>query len=410
MLRWSGLQQLTAILPWLTQPTDDQPGKAQAIDGPDGLFASVDPVLIGMPNNDRKITDPSVIMLTLTTKPIAVAPGKAASMDLDLYAGPRLKEVLEQQPYSSLSLIEVIRYELGCTWFTFQWLAHGLLNFLRFLHGIIMDWGISIIILVLCVRLLLHPLTKKSQIQMTKMGKQMQSIQPELEKLKVKYANDQAKYQQEQMKLFREKNINPANMLGCAPMFLQTPIWIALYAMLYYAIELRHESAFYGIFQWISGGNWSFLADLSAPDNFIQFSGTGFSIPLIFINFHMTGINILPIFMGVMFFLQQKFTMPPAANEQAAQQQKMMKFMTLLFPFFLYSAPSGLTLYILSSTTAGMIDSYLVRKHIKEQEESGELFKPKAPRKEGGFMDRISKAMANKMAEAQRLQDSKKRK
>ena len=176
--------------------------------------------------------------------------------------------------------------------------------------------------------------------------------------------------------------------------------------MLYYAIELRHESAFYGIFQAVSGGNWAFLADLSAPDNFIKFSGTGFSIPLFVINFHMTGINVLPILMGVMFFLQQKFTMPPAANEQAAQQQKMMKFMTLLFPFFLYSAPSGLTLYILSSTTAGMIDSYFVRKHIKQQEESGELFKAK-PRKEGGFMDRMQKTMAAKMEEAQRMQQAK---
>jgi len=392
--------------PLLTQPTEEANGKAQAILGPDGLFANVQPMLIGTPNTDRNALDYSVVMLNMTSKPIAVAPGKSASLDLNIYAGPRLKDALHQQPYASLSLYETIRYELGCTWFTFQSLAHGLLNFLRFLHGIIWDWGISIIILVLCVRLLLHPITKKSQIQMTKMGKQMQSIQPEIKKLKEKYANDQQKFQQEQMKLFREKNINPANMLGCAPMFLQTPIWIALYAMLYYAIELRHESAFYGIFQAVSGGNWAFLADLSAPDNFIKFSGTGFSIPLFVINFHMTGINVLPILMGVMFFLQQKFTMPPAANEQAAQQQKMMKFMTLLFPFFLYSAPSGLTLYILSSTTAGMIDSYFVRKHIKQQEESGELFKAK-PRKEGGFMDRMQKTMAAKMEEAQRMQQAK---
>lgn len=398
--------------PLLSQATANEPGKPQPILGPDGKFAKIETMLIGTPNNDQKAIDPSVLLLNMTSKPIAIASGATANLDMNLYAGPRLKDALNSEPFVSLSLDQVIRYELGCTWFTFQWLAHGLLDFLRFLHGIIWDWGISIIILVLVVRLLLHPLTKKSQIQMTKMGKQMQAIQPELQKLKEKYANDQQKFQQEQMKLFREKNINPANMLGCAPMFLQTPIWIALYAMLYFAIELRHESAFYGIFQWISGGNWSFLADLSAPDNFIQFSGTGFSIPLIFINFHMTGINILPLLMGVMFYFQQKLTMPPAANEQAAQQQKMMKFMTLLFPFFLYSAPSGLTLYILSSTTAGMIDSFLVRKHIKEQEASGELFKSK-PRKEGGLRDRMAKFMQAKVAEAQRMQqqhDTKKRK
>ncbi len=394
---------LAMYRPLLTQPTEEVNGKAQPLLGPDGAFASISPMLIGTPNPDHKALDMSVVMLNMVSKPITVKPNATTDLNLKLYAGPRLKDVLTEQPYASLSLYETIRYELGCTWFTFQWLARGLLNFLRFLHGIIWDWGISIVILVLVVRALLHPLTKKAQIQMTKMGKQMQSIQPEIQKLKEKYANDQQKFQQEQMKLFREKNINPANMLGCAPMFLQTPIWIALYAMLYFAIELRHESAFYGIFQAISGGSWHFLADLSAPDNFIMFSGTGFSIPLIFINFHMTGINILPILMGVMFFLQQKFTMPPAANEQAAQQQKMMKFMTLLFPFFLYSAPSGLTLYILSSTTAGMIDSYFVRKHIKEQEESGELFKAK-PRKEGGLRDRMGQYMQKKMEEAQRMQ------
>ncbi|MBL4700038.1 MAG: YidC/Oxa1 family insertase periplasmic-domain containing protein [Phycisphaeraceae bacterium] len=392
--------------PLVTDAAYDGNDKPKSMLGPDGMFASIRTFIVGTPDTGHNAKDPSTLLLILTTKPITIEPGKTANIDIDLYAGPRLKDILTQQPFASYSLYELIRYELGCTWFTFQWLAHGLLNFLRFLHGIVWDWGISIIILVLCVRALLHPITKKSQINMTKMGKQMQSVQPELKKLKEKYANDQQKYQQEQMKLFREKNINPANMLGCAPMFLQTPIWIALYAMLYFAIELRHVPAFYGVFQTISGGSWQFLADLSAPDNFVQFSGAGFSIPLIFINFHMTGVNILPLLMGVMFFFQQKLTMPPAANEQAAQQQKMMKFMTLLFPFFLYSAPSGLTLYILSSTTAGMIDSYLVRKHINEQEASGELFKVK-PRKEGGFMDRISKSMQAKMEQAQHKQSQK---
>ena len=128
----------------------------------------------------------------------------------------------------------------------------------------------------------------------------MKELQPEMEKLREKYKDDQQSLNAEMMKLYREKGVNPANMLGCLPMFLQMPIWVALYAMLYYAIELRHESAFYGIFQAVSGGNWAFLADLSAPDNFIKFSGTGFSIPLFVINFHMTGINVLPILMGVM--------------------------------------------------------------------------------------------------------------
>ena len=108
--------------------------------------------------------------------------------------------------------------------------------------------------------------------------------------------------------------------------------------------------------------------------------------------------------MAVMFYFQQKMTTPPAADEQQAQQQKIMKFMMLLFPFFLYPAPSGLTLYILASTTAGMIDSYYVRKHIKREEEAGTLFKKKDGKKGSGFMQRISKAVAEKQKEMEEMQ------
>src|SRR5699024_7979976 len=111
-----------------------------------------------------------------------------------------------------------------------------------------------------------------------------------------------------------------------------------------------------------------FLADLSTPDHFYQFSGHGFTLPLIFIHPTFNSINILPILMAVVFFFQQKFMTPPAATEQAKSQQKMMKFMVLLFPIMLYSLPSGLNLYILASTAVGVVDSYLVRKHVHEQE------------------------------------------
>jgi membrane protein insertase Oxa1/YidC/SpoIIIJ len=112
------------------------------------------------------------------------------------------------------------------------------------------------------------------------------------------------------------------------------------------------------------------------------------------------------------FLVQQKFMRPPTQGEisdQAAQQQKIMRFMTMLFPLFLYNAPAGLTLYILASTGSGILDSYLVRKHIKRQEEQGQgpggpsgpdrsPTDPDKP-KEGGFMDRMRQA-----AEAKRTQ------
>jgi YidC/Oxa1 family membrane protein insertase len=339
------------------------------------------------------LPDTRVVVFTLGTGEVAIAAGGRARIEVAMFVGPRDSNLFAAQPYESLSFSQMVIYNLGgpCAFCTFQWLAKGMLAFMSAIHFVFRDWGVAVIILTLVVRGILHPITKRSQVSMTKMSKQMASIQPEVEKIKKKHKGDQQKIQAETMRLYREKGINPAGMLGCLPMFLQMPIWIALYAMLYYAIELRHEPAFYNVFHGISalwGGGWQFLTDLSSPDNFIKFAGDGYHIDLWLVQPHLTGINIIPILMAALFFLQQKYTTPPPANEQAAQQQKMMKWMTLLFPAFLYSAPSGLTLYIMASTAAGIVDSYIVKRHIKKEEEAGALFAP-SPRKAGGLMDRI---------------------
>ena len=348
------------------------------------------------------------VILGLISDAITLAPGEKSStnqLSLDLFAGPREDEILAQQPYQAMHYEKTIRYSLGgmCGFCTFQWLAHLLLSFLELLHLVVFDWGIAIVILVLVVRLCLHPLTKRGQTSMMMMGKQMAAVQPELDKLKKKYADDPRQMQQAQMQLFREKGINPAaGALGCLPMFVQMPIWIALYATLYYAIELRHVPAFYGVFQ--NFGGWEFLADLSSADRFIPlFANDGTHIfQLIFIRLDYSSINLLPILMGITFFINMKYTTPPPMNEQQATQQKIMKIMPLLFPFFLYSAPAGLTLYICASTLAGIVDSRIVRNHVKQMEESGELFKPKQ-RKPGGIMDKLQKAAEMQAAKAEDL-------
>ena len=246
------------------------------------------------------------------------------------------------------------------------------------------------------------------------MGKQMQTLQPEIEKLKKKYKDDQSTLNAETMKLYKEKGVNPANMLGCLPMVLQMPIWVALYAMLYGAIQLRQQPAFYGIFQAISGGHWAFLADLSSADNFIRFHGEGFKfmLPLLNKQFTITGINLLPILMAVVYFYQQKLMAVPPANEQAAQQQRMMKWMILLFPIMLYAYPSGLNLYILASTAGGIVDSLIVKRHIKREEEAGTLFAPAGGKKNkpGGWRERLQESLESKqraIEERQRRENPK---
>ncbi len=227
-------------------------------------------------------------------------------------------------------------------------------------HWIVFDWGVAIILLVLCVRALLHPITRRSQMGMQKFGKQMQRLKPEMDKLRAKHGDDKKKMQEEQMRLFREHGVNPLQMLGCLPMFLQMPIWVALYAALYFSFDLRQQPAFWGVFQEIGG--WPFLADLASPDHFFWESPEPFK----FLLWNVTGVNLLPILMGVIFFFQQKYMTPKTAMspEQETQQKIMRVMMVVLFPVMLYSAPSGLTLYILTSSSIGIMESRHIRKQV----------------------------------------------
>jgi len=314
--------------------------------------------------------DARTVFMHLSSPATALPPGGSANLDFGIYAGPLDRHALgEHQPFRSLAMSNLILYQMSsmCAWCTFQWLAHLLLAFLALLHNyVVFDWGLAIIGLVIVVRALLHPITKRSQIGMTRFSRQMAALRPELEKIKQACGNDAKKLQQEQMRLMRERGISPFQMLGCLPLFLQTPIWIALYAMLYFAFDLRHAPAFFGVFQSITGGAWNFLGDLSAGDHFFW----EFNEPVKFLMWTLTGINLLPILMGVIFFIQQKYMTPPPTatmSPEQVQQQKIMKFMmVVMMPVLLYSAPSGLTLYILTSSTIGILESRYVRRHIDE--------------------------------------------
>jgi YidC/Oxa1 family membrane protein insertase len=339
---------------------------------------TLSPVVSTIMHEEVQADRDSPVFTYLVSPVTTIEPGASINLDLGVFAGPLDRHILEnEQPYIALSMDKLVLFQMSsmCAFCTFQWLAHGLLAFLTFLDtAIVFDWAIAIIILVLCVRAILHPLTKKSQISMQRFGKIMQEIKPETEKLQKKYADDPKRLQAEQMKLMRERGANPLQMLGCLPMFLQMPIWVALYAMLYFVFDLRHEAAFYGVFQLF--GDWSFLGDLSAPDHFISLPFTGK-----FWMIDYSHLNILPLLMGAVFFFQQKYMTPPStgmSKEQQSQQKMMRVMMVVMFPIMLYSAPSGLTLYILTSSCIGILESKYVRAHIKEMD-----LKPKEPKKTG---------------------------
>lgn len=350
-----------------------------------------DPVATGRP-----------IFTVVTSGEQLIVPGSASTMRLGVYVGPLERRVLlDEQPMSTLGMIGMIVYEMGgcCTFCTFSWLANGLVVFLGLLHDwVVFDWGLAIIALTILVRLALHPLTRSSQISIARFSKQMASLKPELDALQKRFPGDKARMQQEQMRLYREKGMNPMGCLGgLAPMVLQMPIWMALYAVLYIAFELRQQPAFFGAFQAISP-DWAFLNDLSAPDRFIALP---ISVNLYL--FTLESINLVPLLMGVVFWLQQKYSAPPttALTPEQEQQQKIMKvMMPIMFPIMLYNAPSGLTLYIATSTFIGFLES----KRIRAQIETMDLLKPGKGGGKGLFGGAFARAIEQAQAKAQAKQ------
>jgi YidC/Oxa1 family membrane protein insertase len=235
------------------------------------------------------------------------------------------------------------------------------------MYVFIPNYGVVIIILVFLMRLIMHPITKKSQVSMSKMS----NLAPKAEEIKKKYANNKAEMNKQMMALYREQGASP--IMGFLPMMVQMPIWIALWSAVYASIDLR-GAAFLPF--WIT--------DLSVPDALVRFSTL--TVPLLGWKIH--SLNLLPLLMGVAFYLQQQL-MPTQANAstnpQMAQQQKMMKIMMpLLFPLMLYTAPSGVNLYIMSSTFAGVIEQHVIRKHIREKEEAESKGLVAATSKTGG--------------------------
>jgi len=312
------------------------------------------------------------LLLELHSEEMTAPPGESLDLSLGVYAGPLWRKTLGDEPqYLALGLDDLVVYNFGgmCAWCTFQPLAKALRWVLGAAHNyLVFDWALAIMLLVVIVRSILHPVTKKSQIALQRFSKQMQALAPKQKKLQEKYKDDPKRLQQEMARLMREEGVSFTGALGCLPMFLQSPVWIALYAMLYFAFDLRHEGAFFGVFQTVSGGAWPFLADLSAPDRFIAFA-SGFSLPLVG---KISSINILPLLLGVVFYMQQKYLTPPSSAtmtpEQQSQQKIMKVMMVVMFPLIMYNAPSGLAVYFITNSTLGILESRYIRAHIDQMD------------------------------------------
>ncbi len=274
------------------------------------LFALIndgrDLAFSGDVNKDQNHT-----FLTASKKDILIPAGKSASWTFTLFLGPKEGKYLN-------AVGNGLENSIDLGWFSF--LAKPLLWLLNFFYQYVSNYGIAIILLTILVKLLLWPLSDASYKSMSKMKKLM----PKVEELKKKYKDDKESLNKETMLLYQKEGVNPLG--GCLPIFIQMPIYIALYSMLNNAVEL-YNTPFLPF--------W--LTDLSEKDPFF----------------------ILPVALGGFMFIQQKM-MPTQMDN--AQAKIMLYAMPIMFAGFMLFLPSGLNLYILANTLLGIAQQSYVNK------------------------------------------------
>ncbi len=223
--------------------------------------------------------------------------------------------------------LDVVGYGLNeaINWGWLGILAKIMLKFLKILNSVLHNYGLSIIAITVILRVLFLPLTLKSMRSMKVMQNKMQAIKPKVDALKEKYKEDKQKQNAELMKLYTDNGVNPLSSLGgCFPLLLQLPVFVALYDVLLYSIDVRQSS-----FLWIN--------DLAEPEHL-------FNIPLV--AGYELPFRILPLLMGVSWFISQKMTPQTAPGSESMElQMKMMQFMPIIFTVMFWSLPSGLILY-----------------------------------------------------------------
>ncbi|EAR55034.1 putative inner membrane protein translocase component YidC [Photobacterium sp. SKA34] len=244
-----------------------------------------------------------------------VAPGQSKAIKATLWVGPKLQN---EMAATAKNLNLTVDY--GWLWF----IANPLHKLLSFIHGLVGNWGIAIIILTFIVRGAMYPLTKAQYTSMAK----MRMLQPKIQAMRERLGDDRQRQSQEMMELYKKEKVNPLG--GCLPILLQMPIFIALYWALMESVELRH-APFFG---WIH--------DLSAQDPYY----------------------VLPILMGITMFFIQKMS-PSTVTDP--MQQKIMTFMPVMFTFFFLFFPSGLVLYWLVSNIVTLIQQTIIFRALEKK-------------------------------------------
>jgi len=310
--------------------------KGKSLAGNIGWFAFerkffMSAILPGNPKNaifKGKLLKGGVLEGRFIDQSISTIPqGKRLTYDITIFMGPK-----------DMGILKTLGRDLDKA-INFGWtdiIAKPLLVLLKLLNRGFHNYGLSIIIMTILIKILFWPLTHKSYKSM----KELQKIQPLMARIREKYKDNKEQLNRELMNLYKTYKVNP--MSGCLPMIVQIPVFFALYKILAYSIELRHAP----FILWID--------DLSAPDRLFNFP---FKIPLMAPPY---GIPVLTLLMGASMYIQQKMT--PTAGDPS--QMKIMQFLPIIFTVMFINFPSGLVLYWLVNNVLSIIQQYFINKKI----------------------------------------------
>lgn len=257
-------------------------------------------------------TEDGAVTARLIIPGVKLKAGETRSFSFTGYMGPKQLEVLEAV-HPSL--------EQSVNFWVLGFISRPMLSLMKWFNTFTHNWGLAIILLTIVVNLVIYPIKQKAFQNMSA----MQALKPEMDKLKEKHGADRERFNTELMQLYKKHGVNPLG--GCLPMFLQMPIWFALYRTISAAVDLYQQPFIPG---------W--LNDLTAPDPFY----------------------VLPVALMGLTFLQQRMT--PAQGMDPQQQKIMQYMMPLMFGAFMFALPSGLNLYVTVNSTISFVQQYLTNR------------------------------------------------
>ncbi len=276
----------------------------------------------------------SIYRADLIYDPVTVAPGQGYTRTTRLFAGAKESAVLDHYEDAGVN-----NFGLAIDWGWFRWFMYPIFWLLRELYALTGNFGVAIILLTVVIRGLMFPVAQKQFASMA----QMRAVQPKMKALQERYKDDKPRLQQEMGKLYKDEGVNP--LAGCLPIFLQIPIFFALYKVLLIAIEMRHKP----FVLWIR--------DLSAPDPATILNLFGL---LPFDPPSFLAIGVLAVLLGITMWLQ--FKLNPAAMDPVQQQIFMIMPWVLMFVMAPFAA--GLLLYWITSNLLTLAQQrYLYSRH-----------------------------------------------